>query len=425
VNTSQGPGSPADQPDRADRAAEDLARVRDLVGQALQGAEANDRPDLIARLRVAQDALSDPGAVHGPERRSETIRSAAGQAVRALNSLETDLRARRSMLADPARVARLRAELEDVQARYDRFGAAAQEWQYALGDGFVSVGSDIDFHLRARVRSVLGDAEAAVNSSEPRKNRDAVEAWLRDRLVIEAAVAYQHLDAGAQQVAARVATQLDLPAPHRLPSAPVLPAERLVAELPHREPAPRGRTPLPAKLLTVMMPAYGGVMMALVLSHYVGVKLPAWVIGTCAVVGALALGGAALSGERGRQLEQRRAEAVTAMRITGDEYQVALSKQVRDGGRVLQQELRRSTADAVTRLGARLSREVELAQAAADAARNAPGELDNIDNDLATLAELRGDAEGLLDQTRAPAPNLTLLPGRVARRDDGTAAGPG
>lgn len=65
------------------------ARARELVDLVMQGAEVNERPDLIRRLTAARHALA--GAV----------RAAAGQVLRALESVEIDLRSRRTMLTDP------------------------------------------------------------------------------------------------------------------------------------------------------------------------------------------------------------------------------------------------------------------------------------------------------------------------------------
>jgi hypothetical protein len=115
----------------------------------------------------------------------------------ALNSLEADLRARRAMLADPARAARLRAELADVRARVERFSSAAREWPYLLGDGFAAINPDIDYQLRGRVRAIVDEAETAINKSDPRKNTEPLQAWVRERLSAEADLARAGVSAPA------------------------------------------------------------------------------------------------------------------------------------------------------------------------------------------------------------------------------------
>jgi hypothetical protein len=316
------------------------------------------------------------------------------------------------MLTDPSRTARLRAEHADVEVRYKRFTTASREWQHLLGDGFAVVNSDLDFQLRSRVRAVLSEVELAINSGDPKKNRDAFQAWLRHRLIFEAAIAYQGLHAGAHHVAVRLANLLDLPAPVSFSTPRVTAPEQLVSELPAREPAPH-QSPIPARLLTIFMPAYGGIVMALVFSRYLGLVLPGWLIAVCAVVAALTLGGAAASGERSRQRERRQSYAVTAMRSTIDEYQIALIKQLRDGARGIQQDLRRITTDTVSQIRETLTAELDTTSAAANTAGRAHTELADIDDDLSTVADLRRRAEDLLNAPLASTRNLVLLTGEA------------
>lgn len=410
MTKGQGPGS---------RSSTDQAR--DVLDAAVRGAEANDRPDLIARLRRARDDLAGPCGARTRGGQDDLVRAAVEQAVRALDSLEADLRARRHMLDDPSRAARLRAELADARVRYERFSTLGREWPHALGDGFATVNSDLDFYLRSRVRDVLSEAERAINGGDPGRDadREMVQAWLHQRLVAEADRAYRRLDAGARHVAEQVANQLGLARPHRFVAPRLSPPERLVAELPAPPPMPSGHAPMPARLLTVFMPAYGGIMMALVLSRFLGLALPGWLIGVCAVVGAITLGGAALSGERGRQRDRRRAEAVIAARSMVEEFHLALSKQLRDGARALHQDLRRATTDVVNRRSAALTEELDSARAAASAAERATTELGHIEEDRNTLAELREQALTLLRVAPAPATTrgLRLISGDARRVD--------
>jgi hypothetical protein len=300
----------------------------------------------------------------------------------ALNSLEADLRARRAMLADPARAARLRAELADVRARVERFSSAAREWPYLLGDGFAAINPDIDYQLRGRVRAIVDEAETAINKSDPRKNTEPLQAWVRERLSAEADLARGRVRAGAAHTATTLARALDLPTPHRTPPLRVVPGAQLVNQLATRAPAPAGRQPVSARLMTVLMPAYGGIMMSVIGPRVFGLAMPGWLIATVAVAGALALGGAAASAERGRQRDRRRGEAITALRASTDNYQLAVTKQLHDAARELQQDLRSATTATVARLGEVLGAELDTVSAAADTAHRADA-LSDITDDLA------------------------------------------
>jgi hypothetical protein len=77
----------------------------------LEGAEANERPDLARRLSKAA------GAITATAMRQADLAPLASLAVQSLQSLEIDLRTRRAALLDPARRARLVAEMRHAEAR--------------------------------------------------------------------------------------------------------------------------------------------------------------------------------------------------------------------------------------------------------------------------------------------------------------------
>jgi hypothetical protein len=397
----------------------DLVAVGELVEHALRGAEANDRPDLTARLRAARATLAglDPeapgvsgaGPVPYPEERAgEVVRGAVEVTARALSSLEVDLRARRAMLADPARAARLRAELADAQDRYARCAAATRDWPDRLGDGFAALGSELDFHLRARTRTVRTEAEAAIEAGDPARDVEPFQVWLGQRLEAETETVYRLLHTGVGRLTERLRTGLQLTAVDRTRGVHVSSPARLVAELPRRSRTAHRQAPIPSRLLTVFMPSYGGVMMTLVVSHFLGLALPGWATAAGALLGAFALGGAALSGERHRQRQQRQGQAIGMVRDTLDDYQLALSQQLRTATRTLQQDLRRAVEDAVTAQRNALADQVDAMERAAATANRAGIALADVDTDLGTLATLAGQAHTLLNSQR-PHPHLRAV----------------
>jgi hypothetical protein len=387
-----------------------IAQARELIDQVLQGAQANQRAGLIDRLHTARRSL---GPSVSPEADARLVRSAAAEASRALKSLEADLRARQAMLADPARAARLRAELADVRARHERFTKAAREWPYLLGDGFAAINSDIDYQLRTRIRAIVDEAEIAINKSDPKKNAEPLQAWLRERLSAEADLASGRVRAGAANTATTLARALDLPTPHRIPPLRVVPGVQLLNQQTPRAPTPAGREPVSARLMTVLMPAYGGIMMSVIGPRIFGLAMPGWLIAIVAVAGALALGGGAASAERGRHRDRRRGEAITALRASTDNYQMAVAKQLHDAARELQQDLRGATTATVARLGEVLGAELDTVSQAADTAHRTDA-LSDITDDLAALAALGRQADALRrigPDGAAPVRNLTLLSG--------------
>jgi hypothetical protein len=364
----------------------------DLLGSALAGARANDRPDLLERLGATRRALT---TARTDGARVGALRATATELCRALDSLASDLRYRREVLADPARAARLRAELARARQRAERVRGLSREWPQILGDGFAGLTSDSEFALRTRSRGVLTEAERAIGTHDPAKDAEQLTDQLRTRLVAEAEQTYTGVRDGVRSVADRLAEVLELPAPLPVPDLELQPASELVAGLSDPRPSGAGRTPIPARLLTVVMPSYGGIMMAVVGTRLLGFQVPGWALAVGAVVGALALGGAALSGERRRGLDRRRGDARTAVRGTVDEFQMALGKQVRDAARSANTRLRRDTTAAVARMEEAAAAQLASAKAAVDGLARLPADVADVDDDIATVRDLRRRADAL------------------------------
>jgi hypothetical protein len=158
------------------------------------------------------------------------------------------------------------------------------------------------------------------------------------------------------------------------------------------------------------MPGYAGIMMTFVLFRLLGLQLPGWVIAVAAVLAALATGGAALLGDRRRQLERRRSEGRAMVRAFLDDYQLVLGKQVRDALRVLQSDLRTSTSAVVSKHLRQLSERLDAAGSAARGARRTADEVADVEADLGSIATLRERAGALLDPPAGGAPARRLVP---------------
>ena len=365
---------------------ENLASAHRLLDETSQGAQTNDRSDLIRRLAAAHQRLDHTRDVAG----------AVDEALRALDSLATDLRSRRRMLADPARTARLRTELVDLRSRQQRLASGQREWPHLLGDGFATVESDVEFHLVTRVRAVLAEAEETLRVEDPDKVSPGFSEWLRERMCVEAAELYAYAGVGAQRVADRLGELLGSACRPEPAELAVSPARELVAGLPECAVGGWAGSSVSGRLLGILMPGYGGMMMALVGSRFVDTQLPGWIIGFGALFGALCLGGAALSGDRSRQLENRRATAAAGVRVGGtEEFQLAIGKQVRDALGARQRNLRGWALAELDQLEQALAAEQAGTGAAVETAERLPAELDDIADDLATIEAIRGRAEQL------------------------------
>jgi hypothetical protein len=153
---------------------DELKGLSELVQLVLQGAEANQRPDLVRRLTRAT-ARVDVNAATG-----ECATSVASTLVQALQSLEIDLRTRRAALRDPGRTARLVAEMRHAEGRLRQFQERSGEWPRALGDALSAAASDIEFDARARLRALLeeGDGSDRVEREDRGRGRTLVARML-------------------------------------------------------------------------------------------------------------------------------------------------------------------------------------------------------------------------------------------------------
>ena len=118
------------------------------------------------------------------------VRSAAVDVLAAANHLETSFRAEREALADPARGRELVAELEVTKERVSRLRGDAARWMITLNDGIGDLSADADHDLRARIRTLLREAEEAVDEADPAEMWPQFERWLYARVGWEVSEAY-------------------------------------------------------------------------------------------------------------------------------------------------------------------------------------------------------------------------------------------
>jgi hypothetical protein len=349
--------------------------LRELVHLVRQGAEANDRPDLVRRLHAAEEdvAAARPAA------------PVAATVVRALRSLEIDLRSRRAALSDPGRGARLDAEARHAESRLRQFQDRTARLPRMLGDALSATDSDVEFAVQNWLRALLEEGTGVIESG---LLGDDLDRWLRNRFATEVEAVHRALRSAATEVGAKIATTLGLTDPLPPMTLDLGSPEELVAHI-HRGPrALTDRQPLATRLIGVIMPTYSGMMLALVLPRLFGFGMPLVPTLGLAVGGAVALGGSAMAGERQRQRSRRNSENAVDLRSTVDAFRMAVSKRVRDGTRSIEQQLHANLVEAVTRQTARLSDAADSSRRVAEDGGRGPEALNEIDLDLESIRDL-------------------------------------
>jgi hypothetical protein len=351
--------------------------LREIVHLMLQGAEANGRADLVRWMRMADAQLAG----------GRQAASVAHAVLRALHVLEVDLRNRRAALADPAYRARIIAEARYDEIRLREFQERAVRWPRALSDALAATASDIDFAVHNWLRALLDEGTVVIEKKG--LTGDDLDRWLRKRLVAETEAVHRALHLAAREIGERVAAALELSVPVPPATLDLEPPAQLVAQI-HRGPrAIPERQAVATRLVSVLMPAYSGVMISLIVPRFLGIGMPLWLTGAVSASGAFGLGGAAVAGERQRQRSRRNAESASELRSLIDAFRMAAGKRIRDGARAIEQQMHSGLNKAVTTQSNQMS-------AIADASRRSAAESEqpqqataNIDIDLASIGELR------------------------------------
>lgn len=315
---------------------------------------------------------------------------AAAEVVALCDHLETSFAAEREALADPVAAQRVVDELSAVKSHVERLTTAAARWNQTLSDGIADLTSDIDFDLKARVKEVIADADAALEASDPADTWSEFGSWLQARTADALLSNYELLRGRATELSERVGEHF-----------------REAAGSMYSRPSVHDPTPLAAgevgddldlskmrvvkQALLAMKSAYGGAMMFTVVGSMFGV-----ILGPIGIGIGLVLGHRGLREEKKKQVQKRRGEAKNAVRRYCDKVTFVASKDSRDTLRRVQRELR----DHYTALAEELNRSNSRAlTAAAEAAKRTQADrarrLKDVDAELARITQLRKRAEAV------------------------------
>jgi dynamin family protein len=332
-------------------------------------------PDLI---KVVRDEV-------GGTAEKRLAAEAASEIVALCDQLETSFVAEKAALADPAAAQRVVDELTAVKEHVESLKTAAARWSQTLNDGIGDLSSDIDYDLRARIREVTKEADAAIEAGDPADTWSEIGPWLQSRTAAELLANYDLLRHRAAELSERVGEhfraaagglyrQFDVHDPTPLADVGEL-GENL--DLAKMRAVKQG--------LVALKAAYGGAMMFTVIGSMVGIMLGPIGIGI-----GLVLGHRGLREEKKRQIQKRRAEARNEMRKYCDKITFVAGKDSRDTLRRVQRELR----DHYTGLAEELNKSnAQAITAATDAAKKTQSERDrrlkDVEAELTRLGQLR------------------------------------
>ena len=290
-------------------------RIIDIDTGHLQAIGFAERPfGLSAALRARADERDDESgygafseALRGDvvERaRMASLGAAVGDLRWVLGQLREPLVAERTALEHPEQAAAIAADLAAVRERLAALRRADAAWSTRLDDEFGTVRTRVAFGFQRDMRTILRDAQAEIEGTDPSGTWPELSARIQDRIATAVRAAFRGATTGAADVQATIA---DLLADEERGSTDAAPSITFdVGEFWRGDPEFEGRTK------SRLGAGYGvvtGAKAGVELLGLVGTLLGAAIVGP-AVLGVAALyGGKEVLDERRRRLTDRRQQA--------------------------------------------------------------------------------------------------------------------
>lgn len=342
-------------------------------------------PDLRREARVDELATHLREEVQGgvlADRRA----AAATEIGAVCDLLDMAYRAELEVLGRPENGALVVQSLQDAEAGAEQLTRRSSRWQQTLSDGATDLISDIDFDLRDRLREVGREAEQLIDSSDPGQAWEDIGAWLADAVTQAVSDNFVWTHQRSVHLAETVAQHFTLDGRVALPDLSLAGTEQALRSIGDLDFVKPGRLSFGQKIMIGMKGSYGGVLMFGLLTTLAGMAL----VNPVSVAAGLIMGGFAYRQDANQRVEQRRAEAKTAVRKLIDEASFQVGKESRDR----MSRIKRTLRDHFISIAEDLKRSLtESIRAAREGAALPPTEQGRrvaaLDVELAEIRELR------------------------------------
>ncbi len=195
-------------------------------------------------------------------------------------------------------------------ARADRsadfYRERASQWGELRATAFEAISSRAAYDLRARIATVMTEAQDHVEDTDPGRTGAELKAWLDARLVTELHGTRHGTVAAVRAFSARAAAHFALPG-----TVPVDPGPgRVTSDFDTaRLAVNKKKNSTLSTSINIGMRAYMGFMIFFVLTQVMALAVPAWI----GLLPVLLLGGVALFEEHRKRVEQRQYQASEAV----------------------------------------------------------------------------------------------------------------
>ncbi len=250
-----------------------------------------------------------------------------------------EIEAEKSVLTEPAKAKQVVAELASAQKHTAGLLSPTATWQQVLSDGVQDLVADVEHDLQGKLRNVLRDVEAIIDTGDPKNAWGDIEVWLRRNVVVAAVTNYDTLAERTTELANEVSerfnldaggpVELETPSPRADISGINLAAVETLS-------APGGR------LAPMMLATRSAMFVPMALFGVAGslLGISAIIAAPVSVVLAAGIGQKIIRDEKKRQVAHRRQQAKMAARRYVEEVGFIMNKESRDALRRTQRLLR-------------------------------------------------------------------------------------
>jgi hypothetical protein len=302
------------------------------------------------------------------------------------------LKAELATLLDPASSAALVTELEAARDGVDELRRRSSRWQQLLTDGVTDLMADIDYDLRDRTRSVIREADEAIEAHDPGPLWDDFTDWMNRRVAAAVAESFVWASQRSEWLAGEVVEQFAKDGGAALPDLSIGNADEMLGSLVELADIDRGVMKIPQRLLIGMRGSYSGVLMTGLITSLAGMA----VINPISVGVGLIIGSKAYRDDKQTRRQRRQNDAKSAVRRHLDEVVFQASKQLKDRLRFVQRTLRDMITDTVDEMSQSLADALRVAQKSAKgAAAERDARIRSLRQQLEQIDRLRKDVAGL------------------------------
>jgi GTP-binding protein EngB required for normal cell division len=277
-----------------------------------------------------------------------------------LGQLRDPLVAERVALADPTAARRLTDDLASARQRLADLKRGDAAWSARLDDEFGALRARIAFAFSGQMRTILREAQAEVEGTDPAGTWPDLSARVQDRIAATVRAAFRDASTGAGEIQATIAALLADEVPRGTEPAPAIAfdVEEFWAGDPEFESRTRSR-------LGTGYGAVTGAKAGVELLGLVGTLLGAAVVGP-AVLGVAAIyGGKEVLDERRRRLTDRRQQARTFLADLVEEIRFQVDGRLTGVMDEMQRQMRARFTDRIAELHRTVSQSVVALEKAA------------------------------------------------------------